>query len=38
MIYYGVTLDDVSKSKLVTMLWSSKHDNCLSIITEPSGQ
>jgi hypothetical protein len=36
MIYYGVNLDDVPRRKPVSMLWSSRHDNSLSIFTNPS--
>ncbi len=35
MIYYDVNLDEVSKGKPVSMLWSSRHDHNLSLSTNP---
>jgi hypothetical protein len=38
MIYCGIRLDEVSRSKPVSLLWSRMHDNRVSIITNPYGQ
>ncbi len=35
MIYYEVNLDEVSKGKPVSMLWSSRYDDSVSISTNP---